>query len=300
MKNKILRLFAVPALALALFAACSDDDPLTPQGDPSIAEIANTNMNFSILNDLLELTGLDETLESGDFTVFAPTDAAFNALPEGTLESLSVEQAREIILFHAVAGSILSSQLQASQDVETVQGERLLVRLSNGQVRVNADAIVGDADIEASNGVDHVINRVLLPSEFREPSIIETATAAGGFTTLLGALETTGLTTTFKYLSPFTVFAPTDEAFAEISETVAGLTTEQLTAVLTYHVLGSTVRSTDLSPSQSVATLNGQEIEITVGEGGAFVNGDSEIVDVDIESANGVIHVINKVLIPQL
>ena len=196
MKNKILRLFAVPALALALFAACSDDDPLTPQGDPSIAEIVNTNTNFSILDDLLALTGLDETLGSGDFTVFAPTNAAFNALPSGTLESLSVEQAREIILFHAVAGSILSSQLEASQDVETVQGERLLVQLNDGQVSINANATVGDADVEASNGIVHVIDRVLLPSDFREPSIIERATEAGGFTTLLGALEATGLTTT--------------------------------------------------------------------------------------------------------
>ncbi|WP_245542270.1 fasciclin domain-containing protein [Rubellimicrobium thermophilum] len=129
--------------------------------------------------------------------------------------------------------------------------------------------------------------------------IVETATAAGNFTTLLAAVEAAGLVETLKGEGPFTVFAPTDEAFAALPEgTVEGLLAdpEALAAILTYHVIPGEVMSSDLSEGMTAATVNGAEVTFTL-EGGPKING-ANIIQPDVDASNGVIHVIDAVILP--
>jgi len=132
--------------------------------------------------------------------------------------------------------------------------------------------------------------------------IVDTAVAAGSFSTLVAAVEAAGLVETLKGEGPFTVFAPTDDAFATLPEgTVENLlkpeNKDQLVAVLTYHVVPGKVMSTDLSEGLMAATVQGQEVTITL-EGGAKVDG-AAISTADIEATNGVIHVIDAVILPK-
>ena len=134
-----------------------------------------------------------------------------------------------------------------------------------------------------------------------EMDIVETAAEAGSFTTLLAAAEAAGLVETLKGDGPFTVFAPTDEAFAALPEgTVEGLLEdpETLAAILTYHVIAGEVMSTDLSDGMMATTVNGADVTITT-EGGVMVN-DAKVVTADIEASNGVIHVIDGVIMPPM
>jgi len=300
---KRLSLFVgLPLLAALLITACSDDDGPTviePEPELNIVETAEEAGNFSTLLSVATDLGLAETLQTSELTVFAPTDDAFSSLPDGLLDNLTDEQLTEIILYHVLAGTVESNQISALQDAETEQGERLLLQSSENGVTVNGSTSVISADITASNGVIHAVDDVLLPAEFRDPGIIETAEEAGNFTILLNAIEDAGLTTTLQFLGDFTVFAPSDAAFEALGiETVESLTEEQLTNVLTYHVLDGSVQSTDLQPEQTVAALNGINTFITVSEGSVTVNGTSNVTAADIEARNGIIHAVDQVLLP--
>lgn len=306
--HKLLsRLGATSFLLLSAFlivglTACSDDDNDGGMGtndEMNIVETAQANDDLSVLAGAIADADLVGTLESdGPFTVFAPTDAAFNALPQGTLANLSPQELAQILTFHVVEGEILSGQLQATQDVETVQGEELLVTRQQGTVTVNGSSVVSTADIEASNGVIHVIDEVLLPQAFREPNIVDQAEDLGNFSTLVSAVEQTGLTTTLQYLGPFTVFAPTDAAFNNLPAGLLDqLSNEELAEILQYHVLSGSVLSGDLAAEQSVASLTEEELFITAN-GGVTVNGSSSVVTADVEVSNGVIHAVDQVLLP--
>ena len=130
--------------------------------------------------------------------------------------------------------------------------------------------------------------------------IVDTAVAAGNFQTLVSAVEEAGLVDTLKGEGPFTVFAPTDEAFAKIpQEQLESLLANktQLTAVLTYHVIAGKVMSTDLTDDMAVATVQGENVTINLDEGSVMVN-DANVVQADIECSNGVVHAIDTVLMP--
>lgn len=301
MKKSLFNLLIILFVALG-FVACSDDDNggTNVNGELNIVETAQGDNSFSTLVQALTDANLVTALEAdGPFTVFAPTNEAFSNLPEGTLESLTTEQLSKILQFHVVSGAITSGSLSASQSVATLEGEELLVESAGGVVTINGYSTVENPDIEASNGIIHAIDEVLLPAGIREANIVDQADAAGSFTTLLSALDDTELTNTLKYKGDFTVFAPTDAAFAALPSGLLGsLSTEQLTEILTYHVLSGEVFSADLEAEQAPATLNGEELFVTSGENGVFVNGSSEVATPDLDVSNGVIHVVNKVLLP--
>lgn len=292
-------------LALILFTACSDDDPdttTTPivEGEQTIAEVAEFNEAYTTLFQALETTGLASALEGdGPFTVFAPTDAAFNMLPEGTLESLSAEQLAEILRYHVVEGAIASSQLSASQGVATLAGEELLVEAGTN-VLVNNSATVIRADFNASNGIIHAVDEVLLPEGFRDANIVDQANSLGSFTTLVGALGDTGLANTLQFKGDFTVFAPTDDAFGDLPDgLLAGLTTDQLTEILLYHVLNGETFSNNINGNVTAETLEGSSIYVNKdASDNVLVNSSSTVVTADVEVSNGVIHAIDKVLLP--
>ena len=300
---KRLSLFVfLPLLAAFLITACSDDDNPTaddPDQELNIVETAEDAGGFTTLLSVASDLGLAETLRNEELTVFAPTDQAFGKLPAGLLEDLTDEQLTEIILYHLLEGTVESTQIASQQDAVTEQGERILLQSNADGVTVNGRSSVVSADIEASNGVIHAVDEVLLPAAYREPGIIETAEEAGNFSILLGAIEDAGLTTTLQFLGPFTVFAPSDAAFQELGiETVESLTDEQLNSVLTYHVLDGEVPSSALQPTQTVAALNGENLFITLENDEVMVNGTGSVTSADINTENGVIHAVNQVLLP--
>ena len=192
-------------------------------------------------------------------------------------------------------------------NAETLEGSTVAIEVVDGNVFLN-DSQVTSTDIEASNGVVHVIDKVLVP-EMEEAvsndvvedvkSIAEVA-VAGGFNTLLAALSAADLVETLSGDGAFTVFAPTDEAFAALPEgMLEGLLadTEELTQILLYHVVGDVVKAETVVTLDEAETLAGDKVSIEVVDGNVFVN-DSKVTSTDIEASNGVIHVIDKVLVP--
>lgn len=294
------RRFYLPVFVLTFaftLNACSDDATSSDMQDPSITEIAASNAQFSTLVGALQSTGLDAALDGdGEFTVFAPTNDAFAALPEGTLESLTEEQLESILLYHVLGAEVFSGQLEAQQAAQTLNGEDIFVTASGSGVTINAAASVTTADIEAGNGVIHVIDAVILPDAYG--TIVDNAVKRYFLSSLVQAVIQADLVDALLGEGPFTVFAPTDEAFAAIASVAAGLTVEELTNVLLYHVIQGEVLSTDLQPTQQVTALNGETLTIEVSGGAATINGSAGITTVDISGTNGVIHVIDEVLLP--
>ena len=258
----------------------------------------------------MDAADLVETLSGeGTFTVFAPTDEAFAALPDGMLEDLLADPntLKQILLYHVVGDVVMAETVVTLDNAETLEGSTVAIEVVDGNVFLN-DSQVTSTDIEASNGVVHVIDKVLVP-EMEEAvskdvvedvkSIAEVA-VAGGFNTLVAALSAADLVETLSGDGAFTVFAPTDEAFAALPEgMLEGLLadTEALTQILLYHVVGDVVKAETVVTLDEAETLAGDKVSIEVVDGNVFVN-DSKVTSTDIEASNGVIHVIDKVLVP--
>jgi transforming growth factor-beta-induced protein len=283
--------------------------PTTAAMEPELADIvgvATEAGSFSTLLTAVEAAGLVDTLQGdGPFTVFAPSDEAFAGLPEGTLEALlaDTEALSEVLLYHVVSGEVLAADVIGLDRATSVQGEDIAITVEGESVKVN-EANVVTTDIAASNGVIHVIDRVILPPSMSAAAdmgdIVQTARAAGGFTTLLAAVEAAGLVETLKGEGPFTVFAPTDEAFAALpAGTLEALLadTDALTQILLYHVVAGQVTADQVIELESAQTVEGSAITIRVEDGKVFIN-DAEVVTTDILTSNGVIHVIDQVILP--
>ena len=275
----------------------------------SIAEIA-VDGGFNTLVAALDAADLVETLSGdGTFTVFAPTDDAFAALPEGMLEELLVdpETLKQILLYHVVGDVVMAETVVTLDEAETLEGSMVAIDVVDGNVFLN-DSQVTSTDIEASNGVVHVIDKVLVPvmqeavsnETLEESKSIAEIAVAGGFNTLVAALSAADLVETLSGDGAFTVFAPTDDAFVALPEgMLEGLLadTESLTQILLYHVVGDVVMADTVVTLDEAETLEGSKVEIEVVDGKVFVN-DSQVTSTDIEASNGVIHVIDKVLVP--
>jgi uncharacterized surface protein with fasciclin (FAS1) repeats len=280
---------------------------------PELTDIVDTAVadgRFTTLVAAVQAAGLVETLKGeGPFTVFAPTDEAFAKLPEGTVEDLlkpeNLETLKNILLYHVVPGKVMAADVIALESAETASGESVAIKTDMGNVNVN-DAKVVITDIETSNGVIHVIDAVLLPPA-KLSDIVDTAVADGRFTTLVAAVQAAGLVETLKGEGPFTVFAPTDAAFAKLPEgTVEELlkpeNLETLQNILLYHVVPGKVMAADvvMLDGQMVDTaLEGEQIMISIKDGKVFLNDSAEVIITDIETSNGVIHVIDAVLLPE-
>jgi transforming growth factor-beta-induced protein len=306
MKNKINKLIAGILLIVLAFSAitlsgCVEEEDDEPEVK-NIVETARDHDDFNTLVDALLAAGLDETLsdESKEFTVFAPTDEAFAELDSEYLSDLidnDTETLTKILTYHVILGTILSEDLSDEMRVETIQGKYIDITIDDATVSIN-NAIVTITDIECSNGVIHVIDSVLIPQD----NIVETAISENDFNTLVEAVSAADLDTTLSDESNlYTVFAPTDEAFAELdSEYLSDLInndTANLSDILLYHVLPEIVLSADLSNNMTMTTAQGTNITISIVNETVFIN-DAEVTTADIQCSNGVIHIIDKVLIP--
>ena len=269
-----------------------------------IVETALAAGSFKTLAAALDAAGLVETLRGeGPFTVFAPTDAAFAALPEGTLKSLlepkNKATLQAILTYHVVPGAVASAEVAKRKSAVTVNGQQVDIQASDDGVRIDG-AKVTTADIRCSNGIVHVIDAVILPSS---KDIVATAVEAGKFTTLAAALEAAGLVEALQGKGPFTVFAPTDEAFARLpAGTLASLlepgNKDELAAILKLHVVPGRVYADAAAKGATVTTLNGGALRTRSEKGSVFVD-TARVISADIDTANGVVHVIDSVLLPK-
>ena len=265
----------------------------------TIVDVASKAGTFKTLLAAATAAGLAETLQSkGPFTVFAPTDDAFAKLPEGTIDALLKNKAAltNILLYHVVEGSVMAADVSKVSNAMTLAKIPVMVKVDGGKVMING-ANVSAADVKASNGVIHVIDTVLLPPK----DIVETASGAGTFKTLLAAATAAGLAETLQTKGPFTVFAPSDEAFAKLPKgTVESLlkNPEELKKILLYHVVDGFVFAKDVSGMKSATTLNGKDVMVAVKDGKVMID-ESTVVAADILSSNGVIHVVDSVLLPK-
>ena len=287
------------------------DEVLIPEDfyAQTLAQIVAGSPDHKILLSALakpELSGLLAAANdpTQNLTVFAPTDAAFTAvlgvLGKESIDDIPVQLLNEIVSYHILGGAVNSDQL-VNGDVETLlAGESVTVDLTDG-VKINS-ANVTAADLKAVNGVAHVVDAVLLPSyvTYSVGTIAEVVLFEKDFTILAGALRKADLLETVATAPALTVFAPDNAGFVAAGITnLDDYTAEQLTDVLTYHVIGSVVKAADLPASGIAETLNGGNIYLGyLNQGRVLVNGLTEITAVDIEKSNGVIHVINRTLVP--
>jgi len=297
-----------------LLTGCGDSTAPTPDEDKpadqakDIVDTAVATDGFQTLVAAVKAAGLVDTLKGkGPFTVFAPTDEAFGKLPAGTLDELLKPENKEkltaILTYHVVPGKVLAADVVKLDSAKTVQGAEVAIVVEAGKVQVD-EANVTATDIECTNGVIHVIDAVILPPEPEKAAkdIVDTAVEAGGFQTLVAAVKAADLVDTLKGEGPFTVFAPTDEAFGKLpagtlDELLKPENKEKLTAILTYHVVLGKVLAADVVNLDSAKTVQGAEVAITVANGKVQVD-EANVTATDIECTNGVIHVIDAVILP--
>lgn len=268
---------------------------------PSLVEVAEQNGNFETLVGLAEDTGFTTTLQFlGPFTAFAPTDEAFeNLFQVVDPATLTPEQIGFILSYHVLTGEILSTDLQAQQTVPTAGEEPLYITSGEEGVTVNGTANVTTADItDPTNGVIHVVDQVLLPNAFN--TVAGVVSKNYDLATLLSVVADRPaiLDVLNDAAASLTVFAPDNAAFTAALEAFPGLTPEQITEILTYHVLAAKVLSTDLEAAQTVATLSEESIYVTVEEGVVTINNSATVTMADFEGSNGVVHMIDGVLLP--
>lgn len=266
-------------------------------GLTNLVDVAEEAGAFETLLGAVDATELRTTLQFlGPFTVFAPNDDAFGALPPGTIEDFTTDQLRNILLYHSIGAVVESTDLEPQQTVSSSTGEELYITLTNGSVIVNGSASVVAADITATNGVIHVIDEVLIPNEFL--NIVQIAQKNYDLTTLVDLVVDQDLAETLSGDGPFTVFAPINSAFDEISDVLAGLSDDEVRDVLTYHVVGDLILSGDIPEgSTEIETLLGETITV-VNENGTVTVNDAAVITVDLAGTNGVLHLIDAVLVP--
>jgi uncharacterized surface protein with fasciclin (FAS1) repeats len=301
-----LTLLVVAAVAVAAIGASASASTTSRlAGDKNIVETAVAAGQFRTLASLLTKTGLADTLATGGtFTVFAPTDEAFAKVPKATLDALAENpaQLKSVLLYHAVPGRLTAADVVKLSSAKTLEGRSLAIKVVDGAVFVD-QAKVTTPDVMASNGVIHVIDSVLIPKAAPAApakNIVQSAIAAGQFKTLASLLTKAGLAGTLQGKGPFTVFAPTDAAFAKVPKaTLATLAKNKakLRAVLLYHVVKGKVTAAQAMKLRTAQTLNGKPLAIRLSGGKVLVGG-ATVTKADVTASNGVIHVINKVLVP--
>ena len=293
LSTALIALLLLSALPLSVTADETKDIP---------TNASETQIHNSLVAALAHAELVDTLSGDGPFTVFAPTDQAFTDAGID-LADFNTDEANQtlvdILTYHVVSGEVLSSALTDGMSVETLNGDNITIGVGDN-VTVN-DATVTQADVVSSNGVIHVIDKVLLPPEDGPGDIPTIASSTGVHNVLVEAIIQAGLLYALSDEGPYTIFAPTDQAFIDAGINLSDFTGEDgiaaLGNVLSYHVTMGTVLSGDLTNNQLVTMLNQQQVRVGVTPGGVIVN-DASVTQADVVASNGVIHVIDKVLMP--
>ena len=303
------------ALALvATLSACGGSDEITLDPPSNIVQIAQTDSRFTVLTEAVVAANLTTALSApGPLTVFAPTDAAFNAL----LSELGITKAQlladrplltAVLQYHVLSGQVLRADVPLGRAITPLAGGIFKVDNTSAGLVVtdgrNRTANITATDIRASNGVIHVIDKVILPAN---RNIVETAIASNPeFSILVEAVVAANLQGTLSGTGPFTVFAPTNAAFAALltelgtSKEALFADTALLTKVLTYHVVPSRVLKAEVPVGPAITTANGETLTVNAALAITDRRGrTANITGTDVLTTNGVIHVIDKVILPQ-
>ncbi|MGB3451834.1 MAG: fasciclin domain-containing protein [Giesbergeria sp.] len=305
-RRSVLIAAAVGA-STTLLQACGggDDEP-----QRNIVEVAQNTPDLSILVEAVVAAGLAPTLSTGKLTVFAPTNAAFAALLAElgvTKEALLADKAllTAVLTYHVLGSNVPLANVPVGKAISPLAGGFFKIESLGGLKITDGRNRVGNiiaTDIQASNGVVHLVDRVLLPAN---KDIVATAQSLPDFSILVEAVVAAGLVETLQSAGPFTVFAPTNAAFAallgELGVGKDALLADKalLTKVLTYHVLGSRVLKAEVPVGSAIATVQGQtfmvDASLKITDQKQRVTG---IVATDVFTSNGVIHVVDRVLLP--
>jgi len=308
--KKISKIIAVAALITAsvvTITSCNKDKDVQPI-KKTIVQIASGDANLSILVDALVKADLVTSLQGeGPFTVFAPTKEAFNTLfgelGVSGIDELDANTLKQILLNHVLSTSAKSSTLSTgflptlNTSTPDNLGTNLFIETGNG-VKINGTANVTRADIEATNGIIHVVDQVIMPA-----SIVDFVISNPDFSLLAEAVVKAGLVNALSGDGPFTLFAPTNEAFQMLFNDlgvsgIADLSAETLTPILLYHVVEGNIVSTEVETGM-VPTLNETaSLTFDVSGSGVTINGNTDVIAVDVQGTNGVVHTINRVLLP--
>ncbi|MBN2348641.1 MAG: fasciclin domain-containing protein [Bacteroidales bacterium] len=311
--NKILSIFAIALIAIFTLTSCEDDkNDSDPIATDDIVALAQGTSSLSTLVTAITTADLAGTLKgTGPFTVFAPTNDAFNKLEDGVLEILldNPSVLADVLKYHVVSGEVLSTDLTTGA-VQTLLTGKTIDVMVGSSVMLNGTASVVAADIEASNGIVHLIDEVLLPEGFElpKPSIVSIASETPSLSILVDALTMfPGLVDVLSAEGSYTVFAPTNDAFAALLGVIGqtelnDIPEDVIERLLKYHVIsGAALMSTDLTDGQMAATLLSSDDKITVEIDGSSVYINSAMVSsANIEASNGIIHIVDAVLVPEL
>jgi transforming growth factor-beta-induced protein len=311
--------FASILAVVLLAAAFAPSAAFAQEAEPSIVDIAVENEGFSTLVAAVQAAGLADTLAGeGPYTVFAPTNEAFAALfaelaPLGITPAdllANEELLTSVLLYHVAPGELYSPEVIATGTLTMADGNVATAYLDGGTAYING-ARISNVDIHASNGVIHVIDEVILPPSVRalmapaefDASIVDIAAQNEGFSTLVAAAQAAGLVDTLAGEGPYTVFAPTNDAFeaalSDLGISAADLLadTDLLTAVLLYHVAPGEYFAGDVLAEGSLTMADGNTAEVAIEDGMVTIDG-APISNADINVSNGVIHVIDYVMLP--
>ncbi len=310
--------FALLFALTCTFISCDEEDPDTGVPELDIVDTAIATDDLSTLVAALTEANLVDVMRGdGPFTVFAPTNQAFQNLLDSnpgwnSLEDIDDSVLDNVLKFHVLAADVKAAELTDSYVTTLATGpndEQVALQIDvTGGVKFNGSAKPDITDIETANGTVHIIDEVMLP-----PSVVNLALNNPIFSSLVAALTREDVTTDYVSIltgeGPFTVFAPTDEAFQGLLDSnddwnsLGDIPVSILEAVLNYHVVsGANVQADELSDNQVVSTLGG-DITIDLSDGAKVETTSNQSVTIeltDVQGSNGVVHVINEVLVPQL
>ena len=308
LRNLFFTLIAIASFTFA--TSCTEDEVIKPVVTNNIVDVVTNTADFSLLKTAVVKAGLVDALKGANLTVFAPTNAAFIAAgfkDEAAINAADPAVLAAILKFHVLGSKVLAADIKTADNTEvtTLNGKAYVTKDAAGAVSINA-AKVTKADVAADNGVIHIIDAVIVPPS---KTITDLVVATADLSLLKEAVlrASTGKTNVAAILAsagPFTVFAPTNKAFEAAGFNSAKIKTTDadfLATVLTYHVVAARVFSTNLK-SGNVKTAEGREVAINAANGtvqGGLNSTPSKITAVNITATNGVVHVIDAILLPK-
>lgn len=310
-KSKNIKRYVLAFLLVAMpfvITSCDDDDDDMNTSSKTITELAASSDDLSTLYSALKASGLDAALNGdGPFTVFAPSDEAFAALDPATLNTIisTPSLLTSLLQYHVVGAEVFSSDLSNGPVQTLLSGQTVDVSVAGGMVTLNGSSNVTDADIDASNGVIHIIDEVLLPDDFFAQTIVQLAAGDPNLSILVSALSKPELSDLLAAAndptSDLTVFAPTNAAFEATlavlgKESIDDIPVELLREIVTYHLVSGAVKSTELTNGDVETLLPGESVTVDLTNG-VMIN-QANVTMADIMAVNGVIHVVDGVLLP--
>ncbi|MGL4518797.1 MAG: fasciclin domain-containing protein [Phocaeicola sp.] len=302
---KKITIFSTLLLVLGLtWVSCGGKKAAVPT--ENLLQLVQATPTLSTLNKAITAAGLETTLSSATdpYTVFAPTDEAFAKLPAGALDALLADPQgglKNVLLHHVVSGISGLEQLVSDMTLQAANGDELAVTVSLDGVAVNGVKL-SVAPVLATNGIVFIIDTVLLPP-VKPVTLMQVVEGSADHQTLKAALMAAQLEGALSdAAASLTLFAPTDAAFALLPagtvEKLLATPEGDLKNILLYHVVGSKVMSADVTEGEVATLLDKKNIKVTIKEGDVYVN-NAKVIVKDIEASNGVVHVIDAVLLPQ-